>query len=44
LVEIEIGVQTIEVQAPVTGELSQIFLKDGEFLRPHTALGVITDF
>ena len=43
LVEIEIGIQTIEVKAPATGELSQIFLKDREFLRPHTALGVIAD-
>lgn len=44
LVEIEVGNQTIEVNAPATGVLSQIFLKDGEFTTAHVALGVIADY
>lgn len=44
LVEIEVGDQTIEVKAPATGVLSQIFLKDGEFTTAHIALGVIMGF
>lgn len=44
LVEIEVGNQTIEVNAPATGVLSQVFLKDGEFTAAHVALGVIMDF
>jgi 2-oxoglutarate dehydrogenase E2 component (dihydrolipoamide succinyltransferase) len=44
LVEIETNDQTIEVQAPVTGVLSQIFLKDGQFITTSKVLGTITDY
>lgn len=44
LVEIETEDQTIEVKAPVSGVLSQVFLKDGQYLTPDIALGVITTY
>jgi 2-oxoglutarate dehydrogenase E2 component (dihydrolipoamide succinyltransferase) len=44
LVEIETRDQTIEVKAPVSGVLSQVYLKEGEYLTPNMALGVITTY
>jgi pyruvate/2-oxoglutarate dehydrogenase complex dihydrolipoamide acyltransferase (E2) component len=41
LVEIDTDNVTHEVRAPVTGVLSKILVKDGEFVQPAAILGTI---
>jgi 2-oxoglutarate dehydrogenase E2 component (dihydrolipoamide succinyltransferase) len=44
LVEINTDMQTHEIQAPVTGVLSTILLKDGAFVEAGAVLGTIRQF
>ncbi|MBN9597092.1 MAG: hypothetical protein J0G36_17280 [Afipia sp.] len=44
LVEIDTGNVTHEVCASVTGVLSEIFVKDGQFTQPQAVLGTISTF
>ncbi len=44
LVEINTDKQTHEIQAPVTGVLATISLKDGEFFEAGAVLGTIRQF
>jgi pyruvate/2-oxoglutarate dehydrogenase complex dihydrolipoamide acyltransferase (E2) component len=44
LVEINTDEQTHEIQAPVTGVLATILLKDGAFVEPGAVLGTIRQF
>ena len=44
LVEIETEDETIEVQAPTTGVLSEIFLLNGQYLQAGALLGIITEY
>jgi 2-oxoglutarate dehydrogenase E2 component (dihydrolipoamide succinyltransferase) len=44
LVEIETADKTYEIQAPETGVLSTILVRDGGFVEIGTALGIITQF
>jgi 2-oxoglutarate dehydrogenase E2 component (dihydrolipoamide succinyltransferase) len=44
LVEVESDNITVEVLAPATGVLSEIFLRDGQSVVGSTTLGSITEF
>ncbi len=44
LVEINNDQETLEIQAPVTGVLSTILLKDGAFFEAGAVLGTIRQF
>ena len=44
LVEIETDGTTVEVTAPATGVLSEIFLPDGKTVTAGTALGTIMEY
>jgi 2-oxoglutarate dehydrogenase E2 component (dihydrolipoamide succinyltransferase) len=44
VVEINTDKQTYEIQAPVTGVLSTILLKDGAFVEVGVVLGTIRQF
>ena len=44
LVEIETEDETIEVQAPTTGVLSEIFLLNGQYLQAGALLGIMTEY
>jgi pyruvate/2-oxoglutarate dehydrogenase complex dihydrolipoamide acyltransferase (E2) component len=44
LVEIDTDNVTHEIQAPVTGVLSQILVKDGASVEPNAVLGIITEY
>jgi pyruvate/2-oxoglutarate dehydrogenase complex dihydrolipoamide acyltransferase (E2) component len=41
IVEIETYTMTHEIQAPVTGVLSEVLLNDGESVEPGTVVGTI---
>lgn len=44
LVEINTDSVTREIRAPVTGVLSQILVRDGGSVEPHTVLGTIAEY
>jgi 2-oxoglutarate dehydrogenase E2 component (dihydrolipoamide succinyltransferase) len=44
LVEIDAGNVTHEIQAPITGVLSDILVKDGGLVEVGTSLGIIRQF